>query len=183
MFKPTKDNGMEFAPLRTLGDFVLESARFQLPNFKDLDKWGYRVTNNLLYYQSNYFLMSLLVFAIIGALHPVKMVYGLATITILILIFWYTTNENPMASDFKKNHPIVSILFVLGGIYLVMNMLDSIVVFFIGILFPFSAIFIHSSLRLRSVKNKLVNQAENYKLTQTPMGFFLKELGLRTDVF
>lgn len=57
---------MEIAPLRTLDDFLTESARFQVPNFRDLDKWGNRVYNNLIYYQSNYFLMAIALFALVG---------------------------------------------------------------------------------------------------------------------
>jgi len=57
---------VKIAPLRSLDDFLLESARFQLPNVKDMEKWGNRVTNNLLYYQSNYFLMSLVIFLLVG---------------------------------------------------------------------------------------------------------------------
>lgn len=56
----------ELAPLRSLDDFLLESARFQIPNVRDLEKWGRRVTSNLLYYQTNYFLMSLVIFVIVG---------------------------------------------------------------------------------------------------------------------
>lgn len=57
---------VEIAPLRTLDDFLLESARFQVPNFKDLEKWSKRIQNNLLYYQTNYFVTSCLVFLIVG---------------------------------------------------------------------------------------------------------------------
>ncbi|XP_022900162.2 PRA1 family protein 3-like [Onthophagus taurus] len=183
MFKPAKDNGIKFPPFRTMDDFVLGSARFQMPNFKDIDKWGYRVKNNLLYYQSNYFIMSFLIFAAITAVRPVKMVCGLAIISIFILILWYITNENSRMIRFKQNNPIVATLLILGGIYLVINKFDCMVMLFIGIISPILAILIHSSIRLRSIKNKLVNQAENCKLMQTPMGFFLKELELCTDLF
>jgi len=59
-------NDLELPPLRNLDDFLLESARFQIPNIKDLDKWGNRVVNNLLYYQTNYFFMSVVIFLIVG---------------------------------------------------------------------------------------------------------------------
>lgn len=55
-----------FAPLRSLSDFLLESARFQMPNMKDPDKWANRVIHNLYYYQTNYFLTTLIIFLIIG---------------------------------------------------------------------------------------------------------------------
>jgi len=57
---------VEFAPMRPLDDFVLQSARFQLPNFKEPARWANRVTNNLLYYQTNYFFTALVVFLIVG---------------------------------------------------------------------------------------------------------------------
>lgn len=56
----------EIAPLRPLDDFVLDSARFQIPNFKDLEKWGNRVSSNLLYYQTNYLLLAACIFVIVG---------------------------------------------------------------------------------------------------------------------
>nr|CAH7727020.1 unnamed protein product [Callosobruchus chinensis] len=56
----------EIAPLRPLDDFLLETARFQIPNFRDLEKWGNRVTSNLLYYQTNYFLMAIVIFIVVG---------------------------------------------------------------------------------------------------------------------
>lgn len=59
-------NDLELPPLRTLDDFLLESARFQLPNLKDFEKWGKRVVNNLLYYQTNYMFMSIVIFLIVG---------------------------------------------------------------------------------------------------------------------
>jgi len=59
-------NDLELPPLRSLDDFLLESARFQIPNIKDLEKWGNRVVNNLLYYQTNYLFMSVVIFLIVG---------------------------------------------------------------------------------------------------------------------
>ena len=60
------DNGIELSPLRSLDDFLLESARFQVPNLKDFEKWGNRVVQNLLYYQTNYFILGLVIFTIVG---------------------------------------------------------------------------------------------------------------------
>lgn len=57
---------VRIAPLRSLNDFLLNSARYQLPNFSDIEKWGNRVTNNFLYYQTNYFLMALMIFLLVA---------------------------------------------------------------------------------------------------------------------
>lgn len=57
---------VEISPLRSLDDFLLVSARFQIPNFKDFEKWGNRVISNLLYYQTNYFVLSIVIFILVG---------------------------------------------------------------------------------------------------------------------
>ena len=57
---------VEIAPLKSMDDFLLNSARFQIPNFKDPDKWANRVIQNLLYYQTNYFLLAVVIFLFVG---------------------------------------------------------------------------------------------------------------------
>lgn len=57
---------VELPPLRPLNDFILEGARFQVPDTKDLERVANRVINNLLYYQTNYILMAVLVFLLVG---------------------------------------------------------------------------------------------------------------------
>lgn len=53
-------------PLRSLDDFLLSSARFAAPDLRDLDRWNNRIINNLLYYQSNYFLSAVLLLLLVG---------------------------------------------------------------------------------------------------------------------
>src|SRR5277367_1005805 len=64
--KMAKVGDLEFAPIRSLDDFLLESARFQVPSVKDLEKWNNRIINNLLYYQTNYYLLIGAVFILVG---------------------------------------------------------------------------------------------------------------------
>ncbi|PSN51665.1 hypothetical protein C0J52_09606 [Blattella germanica] len=146
---------VEISPLRSLDDFLLESARFQVPNFKDFEKWGNRVVNNLLYYQTNYFLLSIVIFTVVGIIHPTKMFCGTVAMTVAFGLFYYVTNATRSATRFKKEHPIISVFLVLGGGYFVVYMLGSVVVFLFGILLPLVVSFIHASMRLRNVKNKI----------------------------
>lgn len=57
---------MELAPLRPWDDFFPGVDRFAKPEFGDLAKWNNRVISNLLYYQTNYFAVVLVVFLIVG---------------------------------------------------------------------------------------------------------------------
>lgn len=128
---------VEIAPLRSLDDYLMESARFQIPNLKDADKWANRVMNNLLYYQTNYFLTSLLAFLLVGVMHPVKMFYGFLALAVAFGLFYYVTNERRTAQRFKRDHPFVSVIIIVTGGYFIVYMLGSVVVFLTGILLPF----------------------------------------------
>ena len=57
---------VELTPLRTWDDFLPAADRFAKPDLKDLAKWNNRVVNNLLYYQTNYLFMAIVVFLIVG---------------------------------------------------------------------------------------------------------------------
>lgn len=81
---------LQLTPLRSLKDFVLESARFQLPAFNDLEKWGNRVVKNLLYYQTNYFVLWAIIFAVIGLVHPGKIILGKFTIKRVFKMLYIT---------------------------------------------------------------------------------------------
>lgn len=175
---------MEYAPLRTLDDFLLESARFQIPNFSDWEKWGNRIVSNLLYYQTNYFLMSIIIFILFGVMHPVQIITGFLVMLVIFTVFCYVTNEAGAIGQFKCKHPVVSTgLIFTVSYYLLATVMGSLLVFLLSILVPFCSIFIHSSLRLRNVKNKLANTFEPMGVTRTPMGIFLEEMGLQVKIF
>ncbi len=61
-----KMENVEVAPFRSLDDFILESARFQVPDIKDPNRVANRIINNLLYYQTNYFLLTVIAFLLVG---------------------------------------------------------------------------------------------------------------------
>ncbi len=53
-------------PFRTLDDFLLGSARFSVPDVRNLDRLNNRIINNLLYYQSNYFASAVAFLLVVG---------------------------------------------------------------------------------------------------------------------
>ncbi|KAJ1519981.1 hypothetical protein ONE63_004213 [Megalurothrips usitatus] len=173
---------VKMAPLRPLDDFLLNSARYQLPNFSDLEKWGNRVTNNFLYYQTNYFLLAIMIFLLVAVIHPVEMLSGITAMGLAFGVFYYFTNSKPGADQFKKEHPLVSVLIMLTAGYFIVYMIGGIVVFVFGTLLPIFVAFIHASLRMRTIKNKIVNKIEGLDVFQkTPMGLFLDTLVEEAD--
>ncbi|KAG0724030.1 PRA1 family protein 3 [Chionoecetes opilio] len=183
MCKMVEGDALTVAPLRSLDDFLMESARFQIPNLKDGEKWANRVVQNLLYYQTNYFLTHLVIFAVVGVIHPTKMFCGMAAMGLAFALFYYMTNNKQPAAQFKKNHPVVSVVALALAIYFIVYLLGSVLVFLMGILLPITVIFLHASMRLRNLKNKLMNKVEYLGMKRTPMGVILDALGLEQDFF
>ncbi|GLD61256.1 PRA1 family protein 2, partial [Lates japonicus] len=84
-------------PLRDTDDFLLCSARFAVPDVRDLDRWNNRIINNLLYYQSNYFLSVLCFLLIVGYFQPFQLFVGAVVVTLLFLGFvWAAENQAPI---------------------------------------------------------------------------------------
>ena len=97
----------ELAPLRSLDDFILSQSRlnlmhilseikasnpcsrFQVPEYQNIDKFRNRIVSNLIYYQTNYALSSVLLFSLITFLNPFKMFLGMSTMALCN----FTTNK------------------------------------------------------------------------------------------
>lgn len=60
------DGDLTFAPFRPFDDFIGNGNNFSIPNFGDLERLNNRITNNLLYYQTNYLVVLILVCVIVG---------------------------------------------------------------------------------------------------------------------
>lgn len=176
-------DGIKLEPLRTLDEFILKDARFQAPNVGDLDRWANRIKENLIYYQTNYFLTAIIIFLIVGVLHPAQMLLGICVVTALMFGYNYLTKNQRVVRDLKNSHPLVCLMVILLGGYLLISLMGSVLVFVFGILLPFVAIFIHASLRLRDSKQKLSNLKEKLSLRPTPMGMILEELGMAFEGF
>jgi len=172
---------MKLEPLRSLDDFLLNSARFQVPDVTNLERWNTRVKENLIYYQTNYFLTAIIIFLIVGVMHPSDMLIGIIVTIGAYSACNYVLNNQTVLNDFKKSHPVVCLIAVGGLTYFVVSLISSVLVFCFGILLPIVVTFLHASFRLRDIKNRLANIKEKLHLKTTPMGVVLEELGMAVD--
>lgn len=175
----------ELAPLRSLDDFLLGSARFQLPNFQDIDKWGNRVTKNFLYYQTNYFVVYLIVTALLTICNPLPTVLGAfafaAVLAALVIINPTEIQGQPKHNKCTATNGWVYVLSVVAAIAFVLYLFESFTYVLFMILLPFCLAFVHASLRLRNLRNKLSNTIDEQRLRYTPMGVFLEALTIVVD--
>lgn len=175
-------NDLEVAPVRNLDDFLLTSARFQVPQYNDTGKWSNRIVCNLLYYQTNYAILAAALFLMISLVYPRDIIIGCVCIGIALSVAFYFTTTMPNVADFKKQYPFVGLgLILIGGLAFI-QMVSSMMVLAFSLAFPLSVVFVHASLRLRNVKNKIVNKAEAAGVTKTVMGRVLDILGMKPEL-
>lgn len=129
-------------PLRSLDDFLLSSARFQVPNFQDLEKWGNRVTKNLLYYQTNYVVLTVLLYILFALMNPTKTIAGVGVIAAICYVFTYLYCDDavdvPILEQLNPRHKrwvIMGALFL--GSWLLLTIMDAVVYMAFAALVPF----------------------------------------------
>ena len=69
-------------------------------------------------------------------IHPVKMVFGFTALAIAFAGYVYGTNNQWKARQFKREHPLISMVIILAAGYLLVYMLGAVIVFMFGIAFP-----------------------------------------------
>ncbi|XP_034760001.2 PRA1 family protein 3-like [Acipenser ruthenus] len=173
--------GIKIAPLRPWDDFYPGTDRFAKPDFGDLTKWNNRVVSNLLYYQTNYLALTIVVFLIVGILNPLAMILGGVVVTLVFLGAVWAGENKAVIKNFKKKNPTVFVVAVMGASYFLVSLFGGVMVFIFGITFPILLIFIHASLRLRNLKNKMENNMEGVGLKKSPMGVILEALGQQEE--
>ncbi|XP_068602602.1 PRA1 family protein 3-like [Brachionichthys hirsutus] len=164
---------MKLAPIRPWDDFFPGTDRFTKPEFGDLAKWNNRVISNLMYYQTNYFALALVVFLIVGFLNPFGLFLGGAVVALVFMGSVWAGENKTVIKNFKRKNPTLFVLVVMVTSYFVLSLCGGVMVFIFGITFPLLLILIHASLRLRNMKNRLENKIEGAGLKKTPMGIIM----------
>ncbi|XP_029994255.1 PRA1 family protein 3-like [Sphaeramia orbicularis] len=164
---------MELAPLRPWDDFFPGTDRFAKPEFSDLTKWNNRVISNLLYYQTNYFAVAVVVFLIVGFFNPFALFLGGTVVTLVFAGSVWAGENKATIKNFKRKNPTLFVIGVMVTSYFVLSLFGGVLVFIFGITFPLLLILIHASLRLRNMKNRLENKIEGVGLKKTPMGIIM----------
>ncbi|EDL91426.1 ADP-ribosylation factor-like 6 interacting protein 5, isoform CRA_b [Rattus norvegicus] len=172
---------VNLAPLRAWDDFFPGSDRFARPDFRDISKWNNRVVSNLLYYQTNYLVVAAMMISVVGFLSPFNMILGGIIVVLVFTGFVWAAHNKDILRRMKKQYPTAFVMVVMLASYFLISMFGGVMVFVFGITFPLLLMFIHASLRLRNLKNKLENKMEGIGLKKTPMGIILDALEQQED--
>ncbi|CAD5227545.1 unnamed protein product [Bursaphelenchus xylophilus] len=169
---------LQFAPLRSLDEFLLDKARFQLPTFNDLKKWNNRIVTNLLYYQSNYFVFLAITLVLGSFIHAQDVMTGVAALGLLGFIGLFSVAKTPSAVNFRQEHPYVVLASLLTVGFFNIYVLPAIVVLLFIVLVPLLLVFVHASIRLRNFGSKWNYAVEKLQFRRTLMSQILDAINL-----
>ncbi|XP_012865815.1 PREDICTED: PRA1 family protein 3 [Dipodomys ordii] len=109
-------------------------------------------------------------------LSPFNMILGGIVVVLVFTGFVWAAHNKDILRRMKKQYPMTFVMAVMLASYFLISMFGGVMVFVFGITFPLLLMFIHASLRLRNLKNKLENKMEGIGLKRTPMGIILDAL-------
>eukprot|EP00092_Neocalanus_flemingeri_P011173 GFUD01012036.1.p1 GENE.GFUD01012036.1~~GFUD01012036.1.p1 ORF type:complete len:200 (+),score=51.83 GFUD01012036.1:83-682(+) len=192
--------GFEMAPFRSLDEFLLSQAKFELPELGNPEKWSSRVVSNLLYYQTNYFLAWLLIFLLVCFFSPGKMFFAMLTLAIVFGVQYYLASNHVQVKTWKTNHPTVIMVAASLIASLLLYQFGWIRVFLLGFILPIILAVLHAFLHTKGKvqvakghfwKKKKEIEAETQEGTnvdeipgvskETPMARVLDEWGIEPD--
>ncbi|XP_037357481.1 PRA1 family protein 3, partial [Talpa occidentalis] len=117
-----------------------------------------------------------LLFSCSRFLSPFNMILGGIVVVLVFTGFVWAAHNKDILRRMKKQYPTTFVMVVMLASYFLISLFGGVMVFVFGITFPLLLMFIHASLRLRNLKNKLENKMEVIGLKRTPMGIVLDAL-------
>ncbi|VDO02355.1 unnamed protein product [Rodentolepis nana] len=161
---------MRIPPLRSLNDFLF--SVYSMPS--TMESASDRFTSNMLYYQTNYFLITAILLGINLVLSPMSVLVGLCTLTFAVMLCnnldsWWPFTSRPPTPIIYGLICTVILLYLLPMMTPAILTLASITI----------VIMMHALLRQRNTMNKLTRIFDSNAPGQfkSPMGFLLGKLG------
>uniref|UniRef100_A0A914ZZB1 PRA1 family protein n=1 Tax=Parascaris univalens TaxID=6257 RepID=A0A914ZZB1_PARUN len=170
---------VEVPPVRGFSEFVLDRSHLEMPPFRDLPKWNARILSNLLYFQSNYFVVVFLFAAVWSSLHATDTVIGLSAVVVLGAVVSLSLSRHPALAEMRREHPLATLgAFVIASYYFIYT-LSSVIVVLFTLAVPLLLVLLHASVRLRDLKTKI----NRINLKKTLMARLLELFGVDFKTF
>ncbi|KAF5397285.1 hypothetical protein PHET_09269 [Paragonimus heterotremus] len=168
---------MRSVSLRSYHEFIGRSARFSIPADSS---WRNRAVANLIYYQTNYFLLSLCIFILLSLTDTLAVLVGLLFICVPILFLMLMDIAPAKVRDPRIVLPAIVITGALFIYYI-----NHVLRFTVMVLIPSLVVILHALLRQRNIKTKITKFMESTRTTEqkTPMGYILELSGINVNSF
>lgn len=181
MSSNAKSEKMKLAPFRSMSEFILDSGKYTPPTFNDLKRFNNRVISNLLYYQTNYFAISVAVFGLFLLIQFGRLLTGAFGIGFTLATGLFAMDRIPQAASLRRAYPMATYGALAVNLMVLYATLRPVMFFLLVVLVPILFWILHASMRSRGIKNKVSNKMEQigaHVYANTPMELIVTSLGL-----
>lgn len=134
------------------------------------------MVQNFLYYQTNYFVITAVCYALFVLINPFKTMLGLVVLGAIIwILYQYAPNLPNRQENDKKLGLMCGVIVVC---FLGLVAFSAVAYVLLMLLLPIVFAFVHASFRLRNIKNKMANLTTFAGLKETPMYFLFSKFQL-----
>ncbi|VDO75516.1 unnamed protein product [Haemonchus placei] len=131
-----------------------------LPPYNDLPRWNNRIISNLLYYQTNYFLVFGVLFVLQSFFNSQDLALGLSAVLVVAAVVSFAISDNPTFYQTRRDHPLITLGAIILSCYFFIQVLPSVLTVLFSVLLPLFIILCHASIRLRDFMSKVTQTAE-----------------------
>ncbi|MFH4982785.1 hypothetical protein AB6A40_009494 [Gnathostoma spinigerum] len=169
---------LQFPPFRKLSEFLARDS-FQAPPFRDFPRWNKRLEANLLYFQSNYFAIIIILSLVLSTFQAVYVAYGLCAIALSTAVILFSVAGAELFVKARQEHPLITLGgIVLSSYFFIYNITSVITALFVVAL-PLLLCLVHASIRGKSMKIRANRELEKLGAKKTAMGKILNLLEFR----
>jgi len=168
---------IQFAPVRSLSEFLTDTTRYELPSFTDLEKLNNRIVCNLLHFQTNYFIFFFLSWLLLAGFQAKAFALGTIIILLMVTLAMVLMSKDPNVTNFRSEHPYALLSGLLVVSYVGITYFSLVSVALITILVPILLILIHAAIRLRGLRNKLSEKILHAGIRDTVMYTLFRAFG------
>lgn len=167
-------------PPRSLAEFIIYPKRWKVPDFKNCQKLTDQVKKNLLYFQTNYFIMSAIFCAIVMFASMKSLLTGIISTAVVSVSVLFFFDYVPQAQAIKRDHPTCVIVLGLTFCFVLWHALSSILAVIAIVIAPIPLWLLHAVFRCS--ENLLDSTMKNDFFKSTPMGLILRLLGVDINI-
>lgn len=164
-------------PFRSIEDCVGGNGKFETPDIHDNERWTSKVLGNLIFFQTNYFVFLAVCFFPLLIFYTNDFALCIFASGAVLALARSLAPTQPMVAALTRGHPLLFLITIFAGGYLIILYVGSIYVYLLGIVHPVAGVFLHASFRSRTMRGRLISAAEKLGAMRTPMGVLLETLG------
>uniref|UniRef100_A0A914YE84 PRA1 family protein n=1 Tax=Panagrolaimus superbus TaxID=310955 RepID=A0A914YE84_9BILA len=161
---------VQLPPFRPLNEFIFDKTRYDWPNVGNFEKLNNRMYANLLYFQTNYFVVILGYVILATLLNAKAMAIGMVILLLICALAGSILSNDQRIIEVRHEHPYAVLGVIIVVCYGFISFLPQVITTLFAWCVPIAIVLVHSAVRLRNLNNKINQNVLEGVVRDTVMG-------------